>query len=372
MALADLLYGQGENQAQGGIPAVPPGVMAAPQAAPPQQMQLPPPVVQAPAPEPQAPGILDKLRSDPGITQAMMMMGARLMQGPKQGQDEYGALGDAAMIGLTAHNMLKQNQIDNELAQQEQTRKNQLADAQIGQVQANTENIQLETAQKKESFPETQKRVAAEIKRLNTSGELDQAKLLREQYRSDPKRLAEEWDLDKSRTKAQITASNASAGASGAAAEASRANTELTKTKTKASQELLDEGDPNAVLHGVRSGAGAAKDQLAGLKITLKQAWPEMTDADIAKKALEINSSKKGEDMETLKAMLEYGTKEQQVYAQEKLGEKAGVGKGTALKAIPGAAKKVSPEDFAATKAANPGMSDEALKAALKQRGFTF
>lgn len=147
-----LLYGQGGVQPSQapGIPQVPPGVLATPAATPPQEMLLPPP--EAPAAPAPAPSFLENMRTNPGISQAMLMMGARLMQGPRHGQDELGALGDAAMIGLTAHQMLKQNQHDQGIAEQEQLRKANLANAQIGEIKQRTDEAKGEQPLKLQQF----------------------------------------------------------------------------------------------------------------------------------------------------------------------------------------------------------------------------
>lgn len=85
---------------------------------PPEQPGVVPPAqAQAqvtPEAAPAGGGFIDKLKNDQAFAQAAIMMGARMMQGPRPGQDAVGALGDATMIGVQAYNMGKQNEIDNQ------------------------------------------------------------------------------------------------------------------------------------------------------------------------------------------------------------------------------------------------------------------
>lgn len=344
MDMGNLLYGS-PDQAQSE------GQATAPQAQP---------MVQSPEP-----GFMDKLRTDPKMLQSMLMMGTRLMAGPKPGQDPVGALGEAVMVGSATHNMLTENERANSLAQQEQDRRNQLADAQIGQVRTNTQRTQQEITQKGETFPEMKKKLALEVKQLTAAGRRDEALAKIQEFKANEGRLQQEFDLGVQKDQANISQSNASAGAAGASAEASRANSRLSNIKADAAGELYQEGQFNTVLHGAgKTGAGAAKDQLAGLKVTLKAAYPDSTDQEVARMALDINSGKKGGNIEVLKAILDYGTEDQKKGAQAKLAELAGAAPPPPDKGV------VTPENLQATAKANPTMTLAQVKAALKAKGY--
>ena len=61
---------------------------------------VPPAQVQAQVPPEATPaggGFMDKLKNDQAFAQAAIMMGARMMQGPRPGQDAFGALGEMSI-----------------------------------------------------------------------------------------------------------------------------------------------------------------------------------------------------------------------------------------------------------------------------------
>lgn len=301
-----------------------------------------------------------KLRTDPAMTQAMMMMGARLMQGPHYGQDQLGALGDAAMIGLTAHNMMKENIRNQGIQEQELAMRQAESGAKVGHLQAQTGYLgaqqaeaEQKTAQEKELFPETKKRLAAEIKRLNSAGDIAAAQALREQYRSDPKRLAQEWNLDMGKTQAQTSAANAAAGASSAQAANIR-------QKTKAGEQLLDEGDLETVYtgHQATSGARGAQAKLAELKTYLKAAYPDMTEQELAQEMLKIQTDKKGGRTEALVKLQDSEDKAIRKWATEQLASEAGYGKGPK-------GGKSAPVELP------PGVTMEDVRHTAKLRGMT-
>lgn len=227
MDLNTILYGQGQ-------PAPTPPQTVLPQAVTP---------LEAPTQTPLAPeqvqvmqqegisgqgtgtGFFDKLRSDPALHQAMLMMGARLMQGPKQGQNELGVLGDATAVAAQVHNMMATNE------RTMQTDEAQAA-SRINRENAGADALRGEEARRNESFPQTQAKVAEEIKQLRAQGRLNEARALQEQWKADPKRMAEERQLDLDRTRAQIGASNASAANSYAHADAAKASAARTRDET--------------------------------------------------------------------------------------------------------------------------------------------
>lgn len=299
MELANLLYGSGEQQpAQGGVPAVPQGVMAAP-------------AVQAPIQAPE-PTFTEKLRSDPAMMQSILMMGARLMQTSGYSQDPMKDIGDAVMIGSATHNMMKENEYNNARAEEEAVRRNRLADAQIAQTTANTDRITQETAQSAETFPETKKKLALEMKKLVTEGRRAEALALKEEFNSDPKRLARAWDLDVAQAGASIAASNASAASS-------RSNVEFNKERTKGAKaensafdvlnnpladERAVEASSRALNKGKTDKAGAKAQQDAE-EARIKRAHPDWTDQQVAEEALARGGTSKTDPVTLARKVLE-------------------------------------------------------------------
>lgn len=287
MELANLLYGQGEQQpAQGGVPAVPAGVMAAP-------------AIQAPIQAPE-PTFTEKLRSDPAMMQSMLMMGARLMQTSGYSQDPMKDIGDAVMIGSATHNMMKENEYNNARADAEARRQNALTDAQIGQTQANTDRITQETAQSAETFPETKKKLALEMKKLVTEGRRAEALALKDEFNSDPRRLAQAWDLDVAKDRASISASGASAASSMSNVEFNRERTKGARLENSAfetlANPLADDRAVEAASRGLNKGKTDKSTAKAGVNQTkelLKEAHPDWTDTEIAAEALAISGSSK-------------------------------------------------------------------------------
>lgn len=292
MDMANLLYPQQEA-----------GAPEAPTAAPSQS---------------QEPGFLDKLRSDPNMMKSMLMAGARLMQGVRPGENPMAAFGDAVMIGNATHEMLKENQRKAVLEEQEAQRRNALADAQIGQANANTDNLRQTTSQNAAKFPAEQQKLAEDVRRLRLAGDFEGARARIEAFKAEHQ--GEIFKSEQAVRQANINQSNAAAGASGAAAEASRANTRMNTIKADAASELYQQGQYGTVLYGTqKTGAGAAKDQLEGLKVTLKAAYPNASDQEVAQMALEVSSGKKGQQLETLKALIDYGDDAQRTWAQTQL-----------------------------------------------------
>lgn len=298
MELANLLYGQGEQQpAQGGVPAVPAGVMAAPAAAP----------IRAPEPP-----FTEKLRSDPALMQSMLMMGARLMQTSGYSQDPMKDIGDAVMIGSATHNMMKENEYANARADEEMRRRNALADAQIGQTVANTEQTQLETSQKRQSFPETQKKAALEIKRLEAEGKRAEAMAIREAYRSDPARLAQEWNLDVAKDKASIAASGASAASSMSNVEFNRERTKGARLENSAFETLANPLANDRAVEAASRGLNKGKTDKTGARAQqdaeearIKRAHPDWTDQRVAEEALARGGTSKTDPVTLARKVLE-------------------------------------------------------------------
>lgn len=310
MDMNSVLYGEGWQPGVTTAPMPQAEASAAPPMAPVQLAQAPA-QAQAPANQQQyEQDWLTKMRTDPAISQAMMFAASRLMQGQKPGQSQAGMLGDALAVGMTAHSMLTENERKAGLEERNVASQEQLRGAQAEEIQTNTQH-------KKDLFPETQAKLAQEVKNLRAQGRLQEANALIQEFKSDPQRLSEQWDLDRKLTGAQINHQNASAGAA-------NANAAFVRTKAAAGQELLDQGDPNAVLHGTRSGAGAAKEKLAEIKTYIKEAYPEKTDQEVAKMVVDMQSGKKGENVEMLVKLMESENKTIRSWATEQLAGRAG------------------------------------------------
>ena len=326
---ADMVYGQQQAVPLPQPMQPQPSPFDAIAAAPPQEL---------PAPPPGQPSFIDKLRSDPAMLQSMLMVGARLMQGPRPGQDALGAIGDAVIVGSATHNMLKGNEQQAQLDAIEQDRKNRLAEAQIGQTNANTASTVQETSQKAAAFPETQKKVQEEIINLRRRNDLEGIKIIGERYKNEPARLAEEWGLDKKKTQASINASNASANSSNATADWTRtrkaddvfetdqkqiladATGKYTAEQKAAARLALNKGNVD------KTGKSAATDKMAEMEAYLQAGNPEMSAPEVKKLVAKMfdPSGLKGEEFQTLKIMAESGDKDQQAFALDKLAEKVG------------------------------------------------
>lgn len=309
-----------------GIPQQPVGVV------PPAQAQAPAP---APAPAPalnmqdiimqegaqgdtqHGMGFFDKIRSDPKMTQAMLMMGTRMMQGNKPGQDGMGMLGEAMMAGATAHNMLSWNEQEQERKQQELGMRQRESSARVGQMEQ-------ETSQKAELFPNTKKKLEQDLANAATDAERKKAEARMKAFEADPERMAKREGLENSRISAQTNASNASAGASSAAAESSRAGT-TDKKKAAEMRQWAVSGTPEqkqqardyfAVDDQASAGTQAKENQI---KTLIKQANPEMTDQEVAAATLEHMGTQKGERIIALKSIIDNGSDEKRAAALEEM-----------------------------------------------------
>lgn len=318
--------------------AVPPAAVVPPQVAPavPQPVAQPVPPQAAPAAPPpeiaqqqaqaaqgllqdegaQGPsqsgeGFFDKLRGDPKISQAMMMMGLRMMQGAKPGQDTMGLLGDAMMAGAAAHNMLRYNEQDNARKDAEFSLKKNESEARVASSQATTAETLQRTAQSAETFPETKKKLVLEIQRLKSEGRSAEAKALAEEFRADPERLAESWKLDVASKQANINQSNAAAGASASSARANDALTENRKLENTNTKTLTDpnatEEQKEAARLGLNKGKTdrqTGKDQVAMYTKLIQDANPGMTSQQVAAEVQKLLTTAKTDDVRTAERVL--------------------------------------------------------------------
>jgi len=234
MDMQELLYGN-SIQAQAPQPAALP---AAPAPAP--QMSTP---MEAPTQTPLAPeqqqvmqqegisgagggaGFFDKLRSDPALHQAMLMMGARLMQGPKQGQNELGVLGDATAVAAQVHNMLQTN----ERTMQTDEAK---ADALINRENAGADAVRSREKRENELHPDFKAKLNAEVIRLRNEGEKEAALALIAKAKSDPKYVEKMLGLDLQVKRSQVDENKAQAANAYASADSHRARAAQTRDET--------------------------------------------------------------------------------------------------------------------------------------------
>jgi len=294
----------------------------------------PPAPQQAPSPAPAAPqaapaaggGFFDKIGNDPSWTNAMLFAGARLLQGQRPGQNGAGLIGDALAVGVTAQQMTQENMRQAGIQDAQVARQNRLADAQIESQQASTAATKQETSQKAELFPETKKKVSAEARRLAALGRKEEAQALLDEYKANPSRIAEQYQLDLDLDRSRINASNAAAAAAGATAD-------FTRRRTQAADALLDDGQPSAVLHGTgKTGKSAAKERMAELEQYVRAANPEWDDQQVAKKVAEAfdPSKLKGENFQTLRLLAESGDTNQRKFALGELAKAVGFAEGGA------------------------------------------
>lgn len=252
------------------------------------------PAVAAP---PASPGLWEKFQTNPNLMQAALMSGLRLMNGQQNGQDTFGLVSDALMAGNLAYQYTNQNATEEE-------RKATESKAQVDWRTAQTAQTVQETSQKAQMFPQTLKKVEQEIKNLETSGRLDEARALKAEFDADPQRMADNLKLDQSVKRANINQSNAAAGASGAAARASNALTGDRELTLSLKKELLDPKttpERKAQIEGMYRAddpqsrvVSAKSDELTRL---VKAANPQMTDQEVAAEVLQRSGEAKSNYM---------------------------------------------------------------------------
>ena len=334
-----LLNGQGQQ---------PGGVVASPQ---PVAIPQDPPAMSAPqvpsGQPPQEGGFFQKLQQDPAFAQSMIMMGSRLMQGPRRGQDEIGMWGEAALAGATVYSNQKAAAYDQRQQDAEIARRAAETNSRIEGQQAVTAGVRQKTDQEAQAFPETQKKVAEEIKRLRAAGRYDEAQAKLAEFRTDPRRMAEELQLDRQLTQAKIGQANASAGASSASAEASRAHAGLYKAQTENPEKFRG------------NAAGGKRDQMDSLQAYYKQAYPDLDDTAIAKKVLDHSLSMRGEEMQILRELSQSLDPKIAKDAQARLAQMVQLGKEQVP--APGASAKASGKDIASRFSSDPQMKGKRL-----------
>ena len=324
-------------------------------AAPPQNAQAP-----------EAGGFFQKMQSDPALTQAMLMAGVRMMQGPRRGQDTVGMIGDAMAVGAATYGGQQAADQAFALKQQEEQRRNVESQSNIARNEESMATSRQKREQDATMFPETQKQVAAEIRAARLRGDVSEADLLIKQWKSDPKRLAEEYQLDNAKTRAQTSQANAAAGASAASARASDAHAGLYKAQTENPEKFRTSN----------LGTAQAVQNRADVEKRIRASNPGIDDAEVNRRVLDYEKSAKVQDLQStfFKFAADNGFDMSQpgeadrAIAAFQAGQ-AAIGRAQAP-AAPAAGKTASEADIAETMRANKMSRQEVLKA-LKTRGYS-
>ena len=203
--------------------------------------------------------LLEKVKTDPNMQQAMFHVATRLTQPMDAGQTTLGHFGKALSGGQMYLQMMNKNQQDYDLKAKEQA-------SQQEHRAASTAGIAQETQQKAELFPQTKAKLDQDLANARTDQEIKRAKLAIEQFNSSPENMATNLKLDQDRTRAQTGASRAAAGNSSASAKLHRRELDILDSKAAAIdsyQELNPDGftegggllltgskDPKAVMRG--------------------------------------------------------------------------------------------------------------------------
>lgn len=244
-------------------------------------------------------GFFDKLRTDPKLSQAMLVMGSALMQGPKPGQDQFGLFGNAMMAGALTHNMLTLNEGVDQRATQESAARV----AESGQrVKAGVQKMEQDAA----LHPVLMEKYNAEIVRAKQAGELDRVKALKEAFLNDPKNLEKMLNADLDVKKAQAASGYGSANANNARAE-----------------QLRDETKDPSKYHKARGGTGgsAQVQTLDTLTRYYADIYPNETPAEHKQRALDYQATAKGKERQA--EFLDFVTKQGYDLANPKEMERA-------------------------------------------------
>lgn len=287
----------------------------------------------ATGPSPSGSGFFDKLRTDPKMSQAMLMMGMRMMQGGKPGQDTMGIIGDAMMAGAAAHNMLSYNEQEGQRKDADQAQRFKEGDARIAASNAQTEQTRQNMDFKAQLQPEELALAKERIVELKRKGKMDEARMLGDAVRNDP-------ELVRKQIGAQIDASRASAASGYASAANSNASAsdrkqELAWKRTiadpKASAEAkaaaeagLASGSP-----GGRAGSAKIHDLESRAQILFKSGEVASLQEAYAK-VYKDSTAKKGGNSEDLRYLADNSEDpEVRKWAAQELASGAGYGKPT-------------------------------------------
>ena len=239
--------------------------------------------------------LFSKAQSDPAFTTAMLMTGARLMQGTRPGQDQIGMLGDAIATGTLAYNFQLQNQ-------NEENRSNEIASSQSAQRAAATEAQRESTQQSREDRPSRVELLKAQVEAARLAGDtaaqesaVKKLKLIEEAEALKNPALAEErkaqrfyeaakYKRDQALHEAALGQARASTTASISAAGLSSANAELIRAKT---------ADPGRFNQGAGGGPTADMRNFEFMAGKMKAMYPEATEAEIVQKVMDCTKTAK-------------------------------------------------------------------------------
>jgi hypothetical protein len=378
---------------QGGVGELPPGMPPAavatpvPMMPPPQAMPLP----QAQAPDPMAAalpqvmqeegaqanspdgmGFFDKLRTDPKMSQAMMMVGLRMMQGQKPGQDAMGMVGDAMMAGAVSHNMLKYNEGEQQRKEAEFGLKKEEAGVRMDSTRASTVRTQQDTDFKAQLQPEELAKAKELVLKYKNENRLDELKLVKEKLVSDPEYVRKMLAADLDVKRGNAAQSYAGAGASNALTADREQDTKLQATladpKASAEDKALAE---KALRKGQTYGGGKLGDLDARAAALLKGGLVK-TEQEAYAKAYEDSGDKKGQDFERLKALAQSADPATAKWAEEQMlaGARGKEGKPAGATGTPTAAKVIT-EAQIASNMTKYGKTREETLAAAKAQGYT-
>lgn len=215
-------------------------------------------------------GFFDKLRTDPKLSQAMLAMGSALMQGPKQGQDQFGLFGNAMMAGALTHNMLTLNESADQRATQE-------SDARVVESTQRTAASAQRMKQDTELHPLLLDKYREEIKRAGAAGELDRVRMLKETFMNSPENLEKVLNAD-------LTSKRASAASGFASANSANALAEMRRDEMK---------DPSKYQSKSGHGGSAQVQTLDTLTKYYASIYPDKPDAEHKQMALDYQSTAK-------------------------------------------------------------------------------
>lgn len=266
-----------------------------------------------PAAAPSSPGFMDKLKTDPSFAQAALIMGARLMQGPKPGQDALGSIGDAVMMGTQAHSMFQQNNEKMAMQKAESAAKIGQMQSQTASTKAGTEGKVLENASEKALSEDKIKSYRMKVDALARQEDVAKARAGYDKlkasflstYANDPNSDVKKlWTQELQNPILEAQGNLAAKNAQTAYYQASAAQT---REKTANPEKF----QPNY----------SGKQNIAPELI--KQAHPDWSDQKIAQEVLDLRTGKKGESVEVLKELANSNKREHRDYAVNRMYELA-------------------------------------------------
>lgn len=124
--------------------------------------------------------MMQQLRADPSVQQAVMFTAARLLQGQKFGQSVGGALGEAAFGGMSMYNQLQENASEQQLKQREAERRDQLVGAQTEDLRSQVETRRAKAPLDLRKMDLELRKIETEVQRMEDPASLENNKRLLE------------------------------------------------------------------------------------------------------------------------------------------------------------------------------------------------